>query len=83
MSTCAAAQDADDPTRPVVAQMRATVPRGVGMPALRALAGAGFTDIDSLDGAMVSRLLAPHGMGPKAISAPRETLAERGKAFGA
>jgi hypothetical protein len=53
------------------------------MPALRALAGAGFTDIDSLDGAMVSRLLAPHGMGPKAISAPRETLAERGKAFGA
>ena len=83
MSTCADARGAGDHSRLDVTQMRATFPRGVGMPALRALAGAGFTDIDSLDGASVSRLLALHGMGPKAISVLRETLAARGKAFGA
>lgn len=71
----------DGPPAPELRRMRATFPRGVGMPALRALAHAGFHDPDDLDGASMAALAALHGMGPKSISAIGVALAARGKAL--
>jgi hypothetical protein len=78
------ALDVPDPATPVapdIDRMRATFPRGVGAPALRALAAAGFGDLDALDGASIAHLKSLHGMGPKALSVLEHALAARGKAF--
>jgi hypothetical protein len=56
-------------------------PRGIGAPAARALAQAGYTHIDQLHGVASTELLKLHGVGPKAIRVLREALAERGLAF--
>ncbi|MFC9462366.1 hypothetical protein, partial [Streptomyces sp. NPDC056983] len=42
-------------------------PRGIGAPALRALNGAGYTELAQLAGVPVNELKALHGMGPKAL----------------
>lgn len=58
-------------------------PAGVSNPALRALAGAGYTRLEELAGASEVELLRLHGMGPKAIRVLREALAARGLSFAA
>lgn len=73
--------NASDPVRSDVHRMRATFPRGVGMPALRALAATGYSNLEDLDGASAAELLSLHGMGPKALCVLREALAARGKAL--
>lgn len=73
--------NASDPVLGDVHRMRANVPRGVGMPALRALVAAGYSNLDDLDGASAAVLLSLHGMGPKAMGVLREALAARGKAL--
>lgn len=56
-------------------------PRGVAKPAQRALASAGYTNVDQLASARESDLAALHGMGPKALDILREALKQRGKSF--
>jgi hypothetical protein len=73
--------NSDDPTAPSLDRMRSSLPRGVGMPAARALVAAGFSNLDSLDGSSAAYLLSLHGMGPKALGVLREALASRGKAL--
>ncbi len=57
------------------------LPAGLGKPAERALAAAGYERLEQfthVSEAEVSRL---HGVGPKAISIIRRALAEKGLAF--
>jgi len=54
------------------------LPRAIGAPATRALANAGFTRLEQLDGVPRRELLALHGVGPKAVRILDEALAERG-----
>jgi hypothetical protein len=56
-------------------------PKGIGQPATRALASAGYTNLDQLAGVRESELKPLHGMGPKALRILGEALKERGKAF--
>jgi hypothetical protein len=56
-------------------------PPGVSRPALRALAGAGYTSLEQLAGATEGELLRLHGMGPHAIRIIREALQARGLSF--
>ena len=56
-------------------------PAGVSRPALRALAGAGYTTLEQLAGVPEGELLRLHGMGPKAIRIMREALLARGLSF--
>ena len=50
----------------------------IGAPATRALAAEGIHDLDAVAAAEPDRLLALHGVGPKAIRILREALAARG-----
>ncbi|WP_040812821.1 hypothetical protein [Nocardia concava] len=59
-----------------------TWPRGIGAPATRALAAAGYQSLEELAGVPERDLLALHGMGPKAIRVLREALTEQGLDFG-
>ncbi|MER5995768.1 DNA-binding protein [Streptomyces viridosporus] len=54
------------------------LPRGMGAPATRALAAAGYTDLSRLADVPEEELKALHGVGPKALRVLREALAERG-----
>ena len=56
-------------------------PRGIGKPALRALHRVGVTKLENLTRFTEADLLQLHGMGPKALRALRDALAERGLAF--
>jgi predicted flap endonuclease-1-like 5' DNA nuclease len=56
-------------------------PKGVSQPAIRALAGAGYTHLDQLAGAGEADLAKLHGMGPKALRILGEALQEQGKSF--
>ena len=56
-------------------------PKGIGKPALRALASAGFDRLDQLTRGTESELLALHGMGPKAIGIIKAALRTQGKAL--
>lgn len=56
-------------------------PEGLAAPARRALAGAGFEQLDQLTRVSAADLLKLHGMGPKALRQLREALAERGLAL--
>lgn len=53
----------------------------IGAPATRALERAGVTRLDQLTGWSRSRLLATHGVGPKAVSILEEALRARGAAL--
>jgi predicted flap endonuclease-1-like 5' DNA nuclease len=57
------------------------LPRSIGMPARRALAAAGYTQLAQLTGVSEAELLRLHGVGPKAIRLLREVLAAQGLAF--
>lgn len=58
------------------------LPKGIGAPATRALTAAGYLDLDQLAGVPADRLLALHGVGPKAVRILSEALAERGLSLG-
>jgi predicted flap endonuclease-1-like 5' DNA nuclease len=58
------------------------LPRGIGAPATRALHAAGYTRVDQLAGVPEPTLGQLHGVGPRALRILRETLEERGLAFG-
>ena len=49
-------------------------PKGIGKPALRALASAGLDRLDQMTRVTESDLLALHGMGPKAIGIIKAAL---------
>jgi hypothetical protein len=57
------------------------LPTGLGQPALRALAAAGYTRLDQLANKRESDLLKLHGMGPKAMEVLRGALRAKGLAF--
>ncbi len=57
-------------------------PKGIPVPALRALSGAGYTRLENLDGASETELAKLHGVGSKALGVLRLALRERGLAFG-
>jgi predicted flap endonuclease-1-like 5' DNA nuclease len=50
-------------------------PAGIGVPARRALVGAGYTRLEQLASVSEKDLLKLHGMGPKALGLLREALA--------
>jgi len=54
------------------------LPAGVGRPARRAFAAAGYTRLDDFRRAGDAELLALHGVGPKAVRLIRAALAARG-----
>lgn len=56
-------------------------PPDIGRVARRELAVNGFTTYDHLTGVSRRRLLAIHGIGPKAVRILGEELARRGQAF--
>ncbi|MGR6997475.1 MAG: DNA-binding protein [Streptomycetaceae bacterium] len=57
-------------------------PRGVAAPARRALNAAGYAALDQLAGVPRTELAALHGMGPRALDALQDALAERGLSLG-
>ena len=59
------------------------LPRGIGAPARRALAGAGVTRLEQLKALRETEVLELHGMGPKALEQLRRALASRGQSFAA
>lgn len=63
------------------AALASDLPAGLGAPARRALAAAGYTSLAQLSAVAEADLLALHGMGPKALGQLREALAARGLAF--
>jgi predicted flap endonuclease-1-like 5' DNA nuclease len=58
------------------------LPKGIGAPATRALAGAGYTRLSQLAGVPVAELKKLHGMGPKALRIIQESLEESGQSLG-
>ena len=57
------------------------LPAGLSRPAIRALAGAGYTRLEQLTRATADELLALHGFGPNGLARIREALAARGLAL--
>jgi hypothetical protein len=58
--------------------MRDAFPRGVGQPALRALAARRLLTMEQLTTVTETELLAMHGMGPKAVRILRDAMQLRG-----
>jgi DNA-directed RNA polymerase alpha subunit len=56
-------------------------PAGLSAPAQRALAHAGYTQIEQLANVAESEILKLHGMGPKSMPLLREALAAKGLRF--
>jgi len=57
------------------------LPEGLAQPALRALAGAGFFQLDQLAHATEEELKQLHGVGPRALELLRRALHEKGLSF--
>lgn len=55
------------------------LPRSIGAPATRALAGAGITTLDQVAERSEAELLALHGVGPRAIRILKEALSASGR----
>jgi predicted flap endonuclease-1-like 5' DNA nuclease len=68
------------PTRTNV-NLASAFPKGMGKPALRALASAGLDRLDQMTRVTESELRALHGMGPKAIGIIKAALRTQGKAL--
>ncbi|GAA1023951.1 methyltransferase domain-containing protein [Acrocarpospora pleiomorpha] len=71
----------DMPVLFVLARKNATDLPKVGAPARRALAGAGYTNLEQLADVTEAELLRLHGMGPKAMGMLREALSRHGLSF--
>jgi predicted flap endonuclease-1-like 5' DNA nuclease len=67
---------------PSTPQPDAAWPRGIGAPATRALAAAGYTGLRQLAGVPAAELKRLHGMGPKALSRLQEALQAEGLSLG-
>ena len=65
----------------LAATAREGFPPGVAQPALRALAGAGYTGLNQLVKIREEDLAKLHGIGPKAIRLLSEALKRRGQSF--
>jgi hypothetical protein len=57
------------------------IPPGLGQPAYRALAAAGYTELEQLTKITEGELLKLHGVGPKAVRIIREALQAKGWSF--
>jgi hypothetical protein len=57
------------------------LPRGIGQPALRAFAAAGYQRLEQFAAVSAAELARLHGVGPKAIRLLRAALATKGLAF--
>lgn len=57
------------------------LPLGIGRPATRAFARAGYTRLEHFTTVAEADLLRLHGVGPRAVRVLREALAERGLGF--
>lgn len=57
------------------------LPDGLGSPARRALAGAGYVRVGQFTEVSEAEVLRLHGMGPRALGLIRDALAERGQSF--
>ena len=57
------------------------LPVGLGKPARRALAGAGYVRLEQFTAVSEAEVLRLHGMGPKAIGLLRSALDDRGQSF--
>lgn len=57
------------------------LPAGLARPAQRALAEAGYTQLEQLARVTEDEVLKLHGMGPKALDQLRRALAEKGLSF--
>jgi len=56
-------------------------PHGIGQPATRALAAAGYFQLEQLTRVTAAELLKLHGVGPKALEVLRQALHEKGLSF--
>jgi hypothetical protein len=57
------------------------LPTGLGKPAQRALAGAGYVRLEQFTRVREAEVLELHGMGPKAMDVLRRALEARGLSF--
>ncbi|MBW7458099.1 DNA-binding protein [Paenibacillus sepulcri] len=57
------------------------LPTGIGKPAQRALAGAGYFRLEKFTMISEAEVLKLHGMGPKALDIIRQELAAKGLSF--
>jgi hypothetical protein len=73
----------EGPPRPAAAEAaaQAPFPKGLARPALRALAGAGYENLEQLSSATEASLLELHGLGPNALAKLRSALQEIGLSF--
>ena len=62
-------------------QPASDLPSGLGKPALRALAAAGYVRLKQFTTVSEAEVLKLHGMGPKAMEQLREALASKGQGF--
>lgn len=62
-------------------QPESFLPLGIGNPARRALAGAGYVRLDQLTAVTEAALKRMHGVGPKAIDVLRRALSANGMSF--
>lgn len=62
-------------------QQETDLPSGMGKPAQRALAGAGYVRLEQLTQVSEAEVLELHGMGPKALEVLRRALEARGLSF--
>ena len=63
----------------LAASVRDTFPVGIAPPALRALTGAGYTNLDALGIVSEAGVASLHGMGPKAMGLLRQALHATGR----
>jgi predicted flap endonuclease-1-like 5' DNA nuclease len=68
-------------TSPKKAASQTALPAGLGKPAVRAFAAAGYTRLEDFATAKEAELARLHGVGPKALRVLREALAARGLSF--
>jgi hypothetical protein len=62
-------------------QQETDLPAGMGKPAQRALAGAGYVRLEQFTQVSEDEVLELHGMGPKAMGVLRRALEARGLSF--
>jgi hypothetical protein len=57
-------------------------PKSIPAPAIRALIGAGYSDLRQLAGVSAAELQRLHGMGPKALRLLQQALEQMGLSLG-
>lgn len=62
-------------------EAKSDLPAGLAKPAQRALAGAGYVQLEQFTKLRESEVKRLHGMGPKALDQIRRALAAKGLAF--